>query len=217
MESFPKNLSNHILTSFDYSSGDETDDDENIPILSQNQNNDDKNLKNNDQEKYDKNIIKSVHNLNRIIYAIFVTILLAVILYLIDVSSGFTIPIFMIFIVLWIGHLFILGIVLKIMRRILRSMIKFTDKFNGGELVKRKSADTESNHVYNVDNRSNMIVFLFFQSNLVIFVSVFIIIAELLVLLNVYNLVPAYSPTIPLYFIIVASILYAILFRYFFF
>lgn len=215
MESFPKNLSNQILTSFDYSSSEDSNetDDENKPILSNNNHGDEETKKIfNDQEKIDKNIIKSINNLTRIIYVVFITILLAVIFYLINVISGFTIPTFIIFVILWIGHLFVFGIIYKIVRRTLRNMINFSDKFNGGESL-AISNNNELSSPKNLEKRMNMIVFILCQSLAITLFNIIIIIAEILILLNVYNLVPAYSPTIPLYIVIGFYLLYAFLFR----
>jgi len=157
------------------------------------------------QEKIDKNIKRAVTYLSAVTHAFMFTVVSFLCLFFISLFLYDSVPLYAFCIVAWTGHIIIFFIAYKILRRLLRAI---------GSYNEAKDLTLPSKHrKENVENRIQIILFVVSQIFWILSLSLTVLISEVLVLLNFYNLVPAYAFTLPLYVNTGFSLLYALFFR----
>ena len=155
-----------------------------------------------DQELRDGYVFDAVHGLNQIFLVIAITSILTLILIFVDEFTESVIPIWGIFLVVWIGHLALFAVMLSIVRLLLSSVLS-------------KSERLQFSHRWHQANekRIPLIQYVLYQLLWVLGASFLLFIFEILLYLSIVGIISFVSLLIYAYIIIAGFVTFAILCR----
>lgn len=151
------------------------------------------------QEKIDRNIKRAFMLIPGVSITFLGTITIGILLYLINLYTNDSIPLYLFCSLLWIGYSFICMILIKMYLRIRKSVNTYA------------SFCSISSKQRPLDSRYQSILIVFTHMLWIASVLITTTIADVLVLLNHYDVVPAYAFTIPLFANLALSLAYAII------
>jgi hypothetical protein len=155
-----------------------------------------------EQSNRDKLVMDAVSNLN-IFPSIFSwTCIIALIIIFIDEYTDDAIPLWVIFLDLWIGHLALFALSIYCLNLVLKSLL------SKNEFERQTARWHQAN-----EKRIPLIQYLVYNIAWILGISTMFVITEVLLYLHDYSTVPAYGFLVPIYAIIIISLLSAILCR----
>lgn len=155
-----------------------------------------------DQEIRDKHVFDAVDGLNKLFLAISITVLLVLILILVDEFTARVVPIWGIFLVIWLGHVALFLISLSIARLLLSSVLSKSER------VRFSQRWHQAN-----EKRIPLIQFVLFQLLWILSLSFALVIFEILLYLAIVE-VTSYLPVLIFSYIIIGgALLFAFLCR----
>lgn len=156
-----------------------------------------------EQERRDKYVTDAVHGLNHILLVAAWSIILALVLVFTNEYVG-VIPLWSIFMILWIGHFIVFVIFLNMIRQMLRSLLAKND---AERLTQRWHQANE--------RRIPLIQYLMFHLLWTLGISFMLVIFEILLYLSLVGMAPSWSPLVPAYIVVAISFSNSLVCRYF--
>jgi hypothetical protein len=146
-----------------------------------------------EQERRDRYVIDAVQGLNYILLITAWTIIVALALVFVNEYTA-NIPVWSIFLVLWIGHFILFIVFVHMIRQMLRSLLAKND---AERLTQRWHQANE--------RRIPLIQYLMFHLLWALGISFMLVIFEILLYLSLIDAVPSYVPLVPVYVVALIS------------
>ena len=149
-------------------------------------------------------IAYAVSHLKTVVYVSVTTVIIVEVLLLADLSTGYSIPTWVLFVVLWLGHAAIGGIAFNSVNNVCESL------HGCGSPSSSPSSCTQQWHLAN-EKTIPLVRYLVLNLFKILWMSFMVLLVEILVYLSILSLVPIYSCIIPVYIVAGSALFSAII------